>query len=155
MHVNDKVSLIDVGVRIGTYYQVRTLLQWGHAACRALLTQEGICLTLSPEFHFLEVAYPYVARRLLTAEDPILRERLFQVSCIRLTHKATLQGSSCFEGQRLVFHRVVGAGSMFRSVHSALPKLLGAAQHVSCLCVCMAYAEIMMGAPCLHCTAAA
>lgn len=46
---------------------------------RALLTQEGICLTLSPEFHFLEVAYPYVARRLLTAEDPILRERLFQV----------------------------------------------------------------------------
>ena len=48
--------------------------------CRALLTQEGICLTLSPEFHFLEVAYPYVARRLLTAEDPILRERLFQVS---------------------------------------------------------------------------
>lgn len=51
------------------------------AACRALLTQEGICLTLSPEFHFLEVAYPYVARRLLTAEDPILRERLFQVSC--------------------------------------------------------------------------
>ena len=47
--------------------------------CRALLTQEGICLTLSPEFHFLEVAYPYVARRLLTAEDPILRERLFQV----------------------------------------------------------------------------
>lgn len=51
------------------------------SACRALLTQEGICLTLSPEFHFLEVAYPYIARRLLTAEDPILRERLFQVSC--------------------------------------------------------------------------
>ena len=51
-----------------------------HGGCRALLTQEGICLTLSPEFHFLEVAYPYVARRLLTAEDPILRERLFQVS---------------------------------------------------------------------------
>ena len=48
-------------------------------ACRALLTQEGICLNLNPEFHFLEVAYPYVARRLLTAEDPILRDRLFQV----------------------------------------------------------------------------
>jgi predicted unusual protein kinase regulating ubiquinone biosynthesis (AarF/ABC1/UbiB family) len=30
---------------------------------RSLLTQEGICLTLNPEFHFLEVAYPYVARR--------------------------------------------------------------------------------------------
>jgi predicted unusual protein kinase regulating ubiquinone biosynthesis (AarF/ABC1/UbiB family) len=24
--------------------------------------QEGICMTLKPEFHFLEVAYPYVAR---------------------------------------------------------------------------------------------
>ncbi|KAK9822866.1 hypothetical protein WJX81_006550 [Elliptochloris bilobata] len=46
---------------------------------RSLLTQEGICLTLQPDFHFLEVAYPYVARRLLTDEDPALRERLFQV----------------------------------------------------------------------------
>ncbi len=46
---------------------------------RALLTQEGICLTLDPSFHFLEVAYPYVARRLLTDEDPALRDRLFQV----------------------------------------------------------------------------
>lgn len=46
---------------------------------RSLLTQEGICMTLNPEFHFLEVAYPYVARRLLTDEDPALRDRLFQV----------------------------------------------------------------------------
>lgn len=46
---------------------------------RSLLTQEGICLTLDPQFHFLEVAYPYVARRLLTDEDPTLRSRLFQV----------------------------------------------------------------------------
>jgi len=46
---------------------------------RSLLTQEGICLTLAPGFRFLEVAYPYVARRLLTDEDPILRERLFEV----------------------------------------------------------------------------
>lgn len=46
---------------------------------RSLLTQEGICLTLDPEFHFLEVAYPYVARRLLTDESPALRERLLQV----------------------------------------------------------------------------
>lgn len=46
---------------------------------RSLLTQEGICLRLQPDFHFLEVAYPYVARRLLTDEDPALRERLFQV----------------------------------------------------------------------------
>lgn len=29
---------------------------------RSLLTQEGICMTLKPEFHFLEVAYPYIAR---------------------------------------------------------------------------------------------
>ncbi|MEW5313691.1 MAG: hypothetical protein WDW38_005236 [Sanguina aurantia] len=46
---------------------------------RSLLTQEGICMTLKPEFHFLEVAYPYIARRLLTDEDPALRGRLFQV----------------------------------------------------------------------------
>lgn len=36
-------------------------------------------MTLNPDFHFLEVAYPYVARRLLTDEDPALRERLLQV----------------------------------------------------------------------------
>uniref|UniRef100_A0A061QZG1 Ser thr abc1 family n=1 Tax=Tetraselmis sp. GSL018 TaxID=582737 RepID=A0A061QZG1_9CHLO len=46
---------------------------------RSLLTQEGICMTLDRNFHFLEVAYPYVARRLLTDEDPSLRERLIQV----------------------------------------------------------------------------
>merc|ERR1711924_486166 len=46
---------------------------------RSLLTQEGICMTLSPDFHFLEVASPYVARRLLTDEDPQLRQRLTQV----------------------------------------------------------------------------
>eukprot|EP00884_Botryococcus_braunii_P017323 jgi/Botrbrau1/4274/Bobra.0390s0014.1 len=46
---------------------------------RSLLTQEGICLMLKSDFRFLEVAYPYVARRLLTDEDPALRERLFQV----------------------------------------------------------------------------
>ena len=50
---------------------------------RSLLTQEGICMTLKPEFHFLEVAYPYVARRLLTDEDPALRGRLFQVRAWR------------------------------------------------------------------------
>jgi hypothetical protein len=44
---------------------------------RSLLTQEGICMTLDPTFHFLEVAYPYVAKRLLTDVD--LRARLIQV----------------------------------------------------------------------------
>ena len=36
---------------------------------RSLLTQEGICMTLNPDFKFLEVAYPYVAKRLLTDRD--------------------------------------------------------------------------------------
>ncbi|KAL6533716.1 Protein ACTIVITY OF BC1 COMPLEX KINASE 1, chloroplastic [Orobanche hederae] len=46
---------------------------------RSLLTQEGICLTLKPDFKFLEVAYPYVAKRLLTDPNPALRECLIQV----------------------------------------------------------------------------
>ncbi|KAL2318281.1 hypothetical protein Fmac_032157 [Flemingia macrophylla] len=46
---------------------------------RSLLTQEGICFTLKPDFKFLEVAYPYVAKRLLTDPNPALRERLVQV----------------------------------------------------------------------------
>jgi predicted unusual protein kinase regulating ubiquinone biosynthesis (AarF/ABC1/UbiB family) len=46
---------------------------------RSLLTQEGICMTLQPDFRFLEVAYPYVAKRLLTDRDASLRERLIQV----------------------------------------------------------------------------
>lgn len=46
---------------------------------RALLTQEGICLQLDPSFRFVEVAFPYVARRLLTDPDPALRLRLLQV----------------------------------------------------------------------------
>jgi len=44
---------------------------------RTLLIQEGICITLQPEFKFLEVAYPYIAKRLLT--DSGLRGRLTQV----------------------------------------------------------------------------
>lgn len=46
---------------------------------RSLLTQEGICFTLEPDFKFLEVAYPYIAKRLLTDPNPALRERLIQV----------------------------------------------------------------------------
>ena len=57
----------------------KVLTGWPLLWCRSLLTQEGICLTLDPTFKFLEVAYPYIARRLLTDEDPALRERLFQV----------------------------------------------------------------------------
>ena len=50
---------------------------------RALLTQENICLTLDPKFNFLEAAFPYVARRLLTDPDPALRLRLFKVIIVK------------------------------------------------------------------------
>lgn len=46
---------------------------------RSLVTQEGIALSLNPNFKILEVAYPYVARRLLTGESPELRRRLLNV----------------------------------------------------------------------------
>ncbi|MEA5616637.1 AarF/ABC1/UbiB kinase family protein [Cronbergia sp. UHCC 0137] len=46
---------------------------------RSLVTQEGIALSLNPEFKIVEVAYPYVARRLLTGESPGLRRRLLNV----------------------------------------------------------------------------
>jgi hypothetical protein len=36
-------------------------------------------MSLSPDFRFLEVAYPYVAKRLLTDRDASLRDRLTQV----------------------------------------------------------------------------
>jgi len=44
---------------------------------RTLLTQEGICLTLDKNFKLLNVAYPYVAKRLL--RDPLYSSRLTQV----------------------------------------------------------------------------
>ncbi len=46
---------------------------------RSLVTQEGLALTLNPEFKIVEIAYPYVARRLLTGESPALRQRLLDV----------------------------------------------------------------------------
>jgi predicted unusual protein kinase regulating ubiquinone biosynthesis (AarF/ABC1/UbiB family) len=46
---------------------------------RSLVTQEGLALTLNPEFKIVEIAYPYVARRLLTGESPALRQRLLEV----------------------------------------------------------------------------
>jgi predicted unusual protein kinase regulating ubiquinone biosynthesis (AarF/ABC1/UbiB family) len=46
---------------------------------RSLATQEGIALSLYPEFKIVAVAYPYVAKRLLTDESPRLRQRLLQV----------------------------------------------------------------------------
>ena len=46
---------------------------------RSLVTQEGIALSLNPNFKIVEVAYPYVARRLLTGESQELRRRLINV----------------------------------------------------------------------------
>ncbi|MEB3884525.1 AarF/ABC1/UbiB kinase family protein [Lyngbya sp. CCY1209] len=46
---------------------------------RSLVTQEGIALSLNPDFKIVEVAYPYVARRLLKGETPALRRRLIEV----------------------------------------------------------------------------
>lgn len=46
---------------------------------RSLVTQEGIALSLNPHFRIVEVAYPYIARRLLTGETPALRRRLLNV----------------------------------------------------------------------------
>jgi len=46
---------------------------------RSLVTQEGIALSLNPNFKIVEVAYPYVARRLLRGESPQLRRRLLNV----------------------------------------------------------------------------
>lgn len=46
---------------------------------RSLVTEEGLALTLNPDFKIVEVAYPYVARRLLNGESPALRRRLIEV----------------------------------------------------------------------------
>jgi predicted unusual protein kinase regulating ubiquinone biosynthesis (AarF/ABC1/UbiB family) len=46
---------------------------------RSLVTQEGLALSLNPNFKIVEVSYPYVARRLLTDESPELRRRLLEI----------------------------------------------------------------------------
>ncbi len=46
---------------------------------RSLVTQEGLALSLNPSFKIVEVAYPYVARRLLTEETPEFRRRLVEI----------------------------------------------------------------------------
>jgi predicted unusual protein kinase regulating ubiquinone biosynthesis (AarF/ABC1/UbiB family) len=46
---------------------------------RSLITQEGLALTLNPNFKIIEVSYPYVSRRLLTGESPQLRRHLLDV----------------------------------------------------------------------------
>ncbi|WP_008315966.1 ABC1 kinase family protein [Leptolyngbya sp. PCC 6406] len=46
---------------------------------RSLVTQEGLALSLNPNFKIVDIAYPYVARRLLMGETPSLRRRLLEV----------------------------------------------------------------------------
>ncbi|MBW4665056.1 MAG: AarF/ABC1/UbiB kinase family protein [Chroococcus sp. CMT-3BRIN-NPC107] len=46
---------------------------------RSLVTQEGIALSLNPDFKIVEVAYPYIAKRLLKGETPGLRRRLLNL----------------------------------------------------------------------------
>ncbi|MGK7914760.1 MAG: ABC1 kinase family protein [Prochloraceae cyanobacterium] len=46
---------------------------------RSLITQEGLALSLNPNFKIVEVSYPYVARRLLTEESPQMRQHLIEV----------------------------------------------------------------------------
>ncbi|NJO93866.1 MAG: AarF/ABC1/UbiB kinase family protein [Hydrococcus sp. RM1_1_31] len=46
---------------------------------RSLITQEGLALSLDPDFKIVEIAYPYVARRLLTGESSQLRRRLIEI----------------------------------------------------------------------------
>ncbi|MCS6781727.1 MAG: AarF/ABC1/UbiB kinase family protein [Gloeomargarita sp. SKYBB_i_bin120] len=43
---------------------------------RSLVTLEGIAITIDPQFKVLSVAYPYVAKRLLTDPAPELRQSL-------------------------------------------------------------------------------
>ncbi|HEY9818144.1 MAG TPA: AarF/ABC1/UbiB kinase family protein [Candidatus Obscuribacterales bacterium] len=46
---------------------------------RSLVTQEGLALSLNPDFKIVDVAYPYIARRLLKGESPQLRRRLLEI----------------------------------------------------------------------------
>jgi predicted unusual protein kinase regulating ubiquinone biosynthesis (AarF/ABC1/UbiB family) len=46
---------------------------------RSLVTQEGIALSLNPNFKIVEIGYPYVAQRLLNGETPEMRRRLIEV----------------------------------------------------------------------------
>jgi predicted unusual protein kinase regulating ubiquinone biosynthesis (AarF/ABC1/UbiB family) len=46
---------------------------------RSLVTQEGVALSLNPDFKIVEIGYPYVAQRLLNGETPEMRKRLIEV----------------------------------------------------------------------------
>jgi hypothetical protein len=46
---------------------------------RAVVSQEGLAIRLDPGFRILQVAYPYVARRLLAGDTAEMREKLLEV----------------------------------------------------------------------------
>ncbi len=46
---------------------------------RAVVSQEGLALRLDPGFKIINVAYPYVARRLLAGDTSDMREKLLEV----------------------------------------------------------------------------
>ena len=46
---------------------------------RAVVSQEGLAMRLDPSFRIINVAYPYVARRLLAGDTAEMREKLLEV----------------------------------------------------------------------------
>ena len=46
---------------------------------RSLVTQEGLALSMNPNFKIVQVSYPYVAQRLLTGESPEMRRHLIEI----------------------------------------------------------------------------
>mmetsp|Transcript_19441 Transcript_19441/g.35245 ORF Transcript_19441/g.35245 Transcript_19441/m.35245 type:complete len:683 (+) Transcript_19441:57-2105(+) len=79
---------------------------------RALLMQEGICLVLNPDFSIIEVALPYVSRRLLSDPDPSLRSQLLNV-----VFKA-VDGRPTFQWERLI--NLVGMAKQARGGNDKL-----------------------------------
>lgn len=46
---------------------------------RSVVTQEGLALSIDPNFKIVDIGYPYIAQRLLTGESPQLRRRLIEI----------------------------------------------------------------------------
>lgn len=68
-NITDKLSqmMYEYPFQVPAYYAL---------IIRSLVTLEGIAITIDPQFKVLSVAYPYVAKRLLTDPAPELRQSL-------------------------------------------------------------------------------
>jgi predicted unusual protein kinase regulating ubiquinone biosynthesis (AarF/ABC1/UbiB family) len=68
-NITDKLSqmMYEYPFQVPAYYAL---------IIRSLVTLEGIAITIDPEFKVLSLAYPYVAKRLLTDPAPELRQSL-------------------------------------------------------------------------------